>query len=270
RGPLRVELDYLPAVDARELAEVLPEAKIEDAGDLFRAAREVRLPQETALHRRHTRAAERAIQIAFAFAAEGGITERQIYARMQDALLTLGGGVIPFLTLSSGPERTYSTHNHPSDRVAQPGDLLLVDMVGFFSGLYTDMARTAVVGEATAEQKAMYRRARGVQQEVMHAVRPGMTAGEAYEKYLRAVKTHGASYTYRYAGHSTGYQVVEEPVMTTGSDLVLRAGMVLCVEVKDRIQGVGAVQLEEMFLLTDHGPEQWTDLMASNELPEIR
>jgi len=270
RGELLAELDFLPAADARALGDRLPGWFIRDAGDLFRTARQVRTPGEQEALRRCARAAERAIQVAVSMAAGGGVTEREVYARMQDAMLRLGGGVIPFLTLSSGPERTLLTHASPTDRLLQPGDLLLVDAVGFFAGLYTDMARTVVVGEATGEQRDLYRRVRAMQQDVISAVRPGATAGEVYEKYLGSVKAHGVTYTYRYAGHSTGYQVVEEPVLMAGSEARLLPGMVLCVEVKDRVPGVGAVQLEEIFLLTEEGPRIWTDLMASDELPEIR
>ncbi len=269
-GTLLTELDFLPAADAIELARAVSDATIKDAGDLFRMIRWVRSPAEVEEHRRYARAAERAIQVAFSLGAGDGVTERQVYARMQDAMLSLQGGIIPFLTLSSGPERTLQTHAHPGNRVIQPGDLLLVDAVGFFDGVYTDLARTVVVGEASPEQRAMYRRVRTVQQEVIDALRPGMTAGAVYDHFLQQAKARKLSFIYRYVGHSTGYQVVEDPVLTAGNPERLLAGMVLCVEVKDVSPGVGGVHVEDMILLTEEGAEVWTDLMASPEIPEIR
>jgi Xaa-Pro aminopeptidase len=269
RGALLLETDFLPAADARHLASLLAGARIEDAGDLFREARYSRLPHEVEQHRAYSRAAERAIQIAFTLATGGGVTERQVYARMQDAMLTLGGGVIPFLTLASGAERTLDVHAHPTDRVIQAGDLLRVDLVGFFSGIYTDMARTVVVGRGTPAQRDLYRKVRAVQREVIDLVKPGVPAEEVYEGFLERAKRHGLSFVYRYVGHSTGYDVVEEPVITPGTTARLLPGMVLCVEVMDRVPGVGSVHLEDMLLLTDAGPRVWTDIMAADELPEI-
>jgi Xaa-Pro aminopeptidase len=144
-----------------------------------------------------------------------------------------------------------------------------VDLVGFFSGLYTDMARTVVVGEGTAEQRQLYRKVRAVQKEVIQFLRPGVIAGAVYERFLERVKAHGLSFAYRYVGHSVGYGVVEDPVLTSGAREPLLPGMVLCVEVMDRVPGVGAVHLEDMLVLTDDGPQVWTDIMAADELPEL-
>lgn len=268
RGALLVELDFLPAADARRLASLVPDARVEDAGELFRSRRQVRLPNDLREHERCARAAERAIQIAFSLAAGGDATERQVYARMQDAMLTIGGGVIPFITLASGAERTLDVHAHPSSRLIDRGDLLRVDCVGFFSGLYTDMARTVVIGEATPDQRAMYRRVRAVQKDVVAFLRPGVPAGAVYEYFLERVKARGVSFAYRYVGHSVGYGVVEDPVMTPDVHDPLLPGMVLCVEVMDRVPGLGAVHLEDMLVLTEDGPRVWTGIMAADELPE--
>ena len=269
RGALLIEMDFLPAADAGELATRLPEARLDDAGDLFRAVRQTRLPMEIEEHHGYSRAAERAIQIAFALAAGGGSTEQDVHVRMQDAMLTLAGGTIPFLTLASGPERTLDVHARPTSRIIRSGDLLRVDLVGFFSGMYTDMARTVAVGRSTPEQRDLYQRVRAVQREVIESLRPGLAAGDVYEGFLTRAKSHGLAFTYRYVGHSTGYDVVEEPVMTTGNPARLLPGMVLCVEVMDRLPGVGAVHLEDMLLLTDDGPEIWTNIMAADDLPVV-
>jgi Xaa-Pro dipeptidase len=269
RGVVLAELDFLPAADTAKLGRAIPHARLEDAGDLFRAARRVRSPTEVEAHRRYARAAERAIEIAFSLAAGGGLTEHHVYARMQDAMSSLQDGIIPFLTLSSGPERTLQIHAHPSERVIREGDLLLVDMVGFFGGIYTDVARTVVVGRASPAQRTMYHRVRAVQREVIATLRPGMIAEEVYDRFLESVRAHGLNFTYRYVGHSTGYQVVEDPVLTPGNSEPLQAGMVLCVEVKDVEPGVGGVHLEDMLLLTAEGAEIWTDLMAADEILEI-
>lgn len=267
RGRLLLELDFLPVADLWQLQSLLPESKAEDAGDLFHQIRLVRTPAEQVLLRRHTRAAERAMQVAFHLA--GGATEQQVYGRMHDALLALGGDTIPFLTLASGAERTLLTHAQPTDRVIREGDLLRVDMVGFFSGMYTDMARTAVVGRATREQRELYRKVRGTQLDVIEHLRPGLTAEQVYGFFRERATARGLSYAYRYVGHSTGYQVVEEPVLTVENAGRLEAGMVLCVEVMDKVEGLGCIHLEDMMLLRDDGPEIWTEIMASDELPEI-
>lgn len=266
-GILLMELDFLPAADAAVLTRTLTDAQIEDGSAVLARSRRTRTPLEIEEHRRAARVTEQAVQIAFALAP--GATERQVHSRMQDAMLSLAGGTIPFLTLASGPERTMLVHAAPGDRIIGPGDLLRVDVVGFFGGLYTDLARTAVIRPATAEQRAAYRRVRDAQRDVIDSLRPGMTAADVYAGFLESARRHQLGFTYRYVGHSTGYQVVEEPVLTSGNRDVLQTGMVLCVEVMDLVEGLGGLHVEDMLHLGPGGAEVWTDLMAADELPEV-
>src|SRR5207245_1476068 len=128
---------------------------------------------------------------------------------------------------ASGAERTLDVHAHPTDRVIGPGELLRVDVVGYFGGVYTDMARTVVVGRGTPAQRDLYRKVRAVQREVLDRLRPGVSAGDVYGSFLERVKHHGLSFAYRYVGHSTGYEVVEEPVINEGGQDTLLPGRVL-------------------------------------------
>ena len=61
-----------------------------------------------------------------------------------------------------------------------------------------------------------------------------------------------------FVGHGIGIEINESPVLAPRSKEVLKAGMVFALEPKFVIPEVGAVGVENSFLVTDNGLEQLT------------
>ncbi|MEZ4484172.1 MAG: M24 family metallopeptidase [Syntrophotaleaceae bacterium] len=57
----------------------------------------------------------------------------------------------------------------------------------------------------------------------------------------------------RFLGHGIGLQIDEAPVIAKGFDEPLQAGMVLALEPKKGIEGVGMVGIENTFIVTADG-----------------
>jgi Xaa-Pro aminopeptidase len=57
----------------------------------------------------------------------------------------------------------------------------------------------------------------------------------------------------KFLGHGIGLQIDEPPVIAEGFDDPLQEGMVLAVEPKKGIPGVGMVGIENTFLVTPQG-----------------
>lgn len=86
-------------------------------------------------------------------AARPGAAEFEVAAAVRCRLRQQGAGDI-FLLLSSS-QHNLALHP-PTDRVLAPGDVLLAEMSPSFEGMYTQVCRTAVVGEPPAQLREDY------------------------------------------------------------------------------------------------------------------
>ena len=99
-----------------------------------------------------------------------------------------------------------------------------------------------------------------MQQAVAGAARPGVTCRALYERALAAAAAEGLAAHFmgqgpgqvRFIGHGVGLELDELPVLT-GSDLELEAGMVFALEPKFVLPGLGAVGVENTWLVEREG-----------------
>ena len=82
---------------------------------------------------------------------------------------------MPFTIFSSG-EHTLSNHWVADASPVRRGEIMMVDMVGFLGGYYTDLGRMAIIGEPSAAQRDAYA-ACLMQKELVKLARPGRGRG---------------------------------------------------------------------------------------------
>ena len=145
------------------------------------------------------------------------------------------------------------------------GTAILVDMAGNFSPYMTDMSRVFAVGKLPDEAYRAHDVALEIQAAVEEAARPGASCAELYNiAYNRAEKAGlsenfmGTKQQAKFVGHGVGLQINELPVLTPRSKEVLEAGMVFALEPKFVIPAIGAVGIENTFLVTETGVEKLT------------
>lgn len=144
----------------------------------------------------------------------------------------------------------------------KPGHAIMVDACGNFNGYMTDMTRTFSVGELP--ELAM--RAHQVSIEINHCLaregRPGVEARHLYELALKMACQAGLEQYYMghqqkagFVGHGVGIEVNEAPVLAPRSRDILEFGNVIAIEPKFVIPGVGAVGIENTYVVTADGME---------------
>ena len=99
----------------------------------------------------------------------------------------------------------------------------------------------------------------------MNYAKPGVPCSEVYGLAAKmAENQHLASYFMgtkqqaKFVGHGVGIQINELPVFTPRSKEILEPNMMFALEPKFVIPGVGAVGIENTFLVTDHTIEKIT------------
>lgn len=160
-----------------------------------------------------------------------GLTERQVGARIAEAILAEGNVQVDFVIVGSGPNAA-SPHHEVSDRVIADGDVVVVDIGGTMpSGYCSDCTRTYAVGHAPAEFTAYYEVLRRAQEAATLSVRPGVTA-ESVDRTAREIIAdagYGEWFIHR-TGHGIGLESHEDPYIVEGNTIPLDPGMAFSIE----------------------------------------
>lgn len=145
------------------------------------------------------------------------------------------------------------------------GIAVMIDMAGNYTAYTSDMTRVFSVGKLPALAYKAHQVSIEIQQEIEGKALPGFPAADVYrvaeaivEKAKLASYFMGTKQQAKFVGHGIGLQINELPVFTLRSKDVLAEGMVFALEPKFVIPGVGAVGIENSFLVTARGVEKLT------------
>ena len=145
------------------------------------------------------------------------------------------------------------------------GMAVMIDMAGNYTPYITDMTRVFSVGRLPEEAYRAHQVALEIQAAVKEEIRPGTPCAELYriaaervEKAGLAANFMGTRQQAKFVGHGIGLQINELPVLTPRSKDTLQEGMVFALEPKFVLPGIGAVGIENSFLVTATGGEQLT------------
>lgn len=251
--------DQLAPATTLALRAQNPELELtEDArfGPLLRRNKE---PDEMELIREAARISDLGIQAAYA-AARPGITNREVAAAASQVMLAAGCEEVG-LQVASGPGIAYmGTGNWVSQpwRKLEAGDMLLVDMGILYHGYLGDQTRTAVVGEPTAQQRAIIETVQTAYRQTRDAMQPGATAQSLYDITVRLLEEKGwRPYFPHHISHGLGLGE-DIPRVAQGSTDVLQVGDTLSCEPGVYIPGAGGARFENMLRIGENGAEELT------------
>lgn len=259
-GSARIGLDEraCPAPLRAALAELLPSVSFVDASDWLAGVRAVKLPGEVELVERSARIVESAI-IAGIDAAAVGVTEAEIAAVVAREMVAANAEP-RFIVVTSGP-RSALADAYATGRALEPGDLLRFDVGGMHEGYWSDLGRTAVVGEPTAKQAAFYDAILAGEDAQFALAAPGVPAEQLFSRAIEVVESRGGPAPYRrqHCGHGIGLEVYEAPIVRPDSPTPLQAGMTFCFETPYYELGWGGMMVEDTLVVTDDGIRLLTD-----------
>lgn len=168
-----------------------------------------------------------------------------------------------FCIVSFG-EATSLPHGADGDQIYKPGDVVLVDTGCRFDGYHSDLTRTYMLDEPTAEFARIWSIEREAQQAVFDAASLGAPC-ESLDDAARAVLArHGLGPDYRLpglphrAGHGLGLEIHEAPYIVRGNRTPLQPGMCFSNEPMIVVPGRFGVRLEDHIHMTAAGPQWFT------------
>jgi Xaa-Pro aminopeptidase len=254
-GVVGVEETHLTHAAHKKLEAALPNVRLVPVDDLFSTLRAIKTSAEIDAIRDIGGAAD---QIAREVCAEfgAGATEREIANFVAERYSEAGGDGLTMLVVGSGP-RSAAVNAPPTGRKLDRGDVLRIDIIGTKAHYFSDVARTAVVGEPSTDQQRVYDLLQGVHRSCLEALRPGRLTSDVYRIYREAMDDAGLP-PYHFVGHGLGITLHEEPFVNELKSIPLEEGMVLCIEPLTLIEGQFGMQIEDEVLITADGYEPFS------------
>ena len=145
------------------------------------------------------------------------------------------------------------------------GTTVMADMSGNYTAYQTDMTRVFSIGKLPDRAYRVHRVALEIQARMERTAKPGVPCAELYRDALAMAGPEGLEdcvmgtrFQAKFVGHGVGLEINELPVLTTRSKDILQPGMTFAFEPKFVLAGIGAVGIENTFLVTDSGVEKMT------------
>ena len=149
--------------------------------------------------------------------------------------------------------------------LVREGTTVMADMSGNYTAYQTDMTRVFSIGKLPDRAYRVHRVALEIQARMERTAKPGVSCAELYRDALAMAGQEGLKDCFmgthlqaKFVGHGVGLEINELPVLTTRSKDILQPGMTFAFEPKFVLAGIGAVGIENTFLVTDSGVEKMT------------
>lgn len=145
--------------------------------------------------------------------------------------------------------------------IIRTGMTVMVDVNGNYTGYMTDMTRTFVLGDIPEEARRAHRLSIDICDTLAQMGRVGTAASAMYEKALEMAREAGLEHYFMghrqhagFVGHGVGIEINELPVIAPRSRDILEAGNVIAIEPKFVIPGVGAIGIENTYVVREDAP----------------
>lgn len=255
------DLEFMPAADFFALRQALPDVSWIDGSTVLKRLRAVKSEREIKLLRQAGAAAEAGLA-EMAAAAGPGAALGQLSAAWKSGAQAYAAKSGFSLSghwdyISVGPALSDMT------AVVTPGALIKADVGTLVDGYSSDGARTFSWGPVSPLAADIFKALEAAFAAGLEMIRPGNSFGAVHAAMLASMRGQGFSDYYRgHFGHSVGGGVgIEEwPFFSHDNAEIILPGMVVALEAPFYGEGLGALMIEDQFLVTSSGVECMNNL----------
>jgi Xaa-Pro dipeptidase len=253
------------------IAKAAPSAALADASPIVDGCRSRKSEAELALMRQAKRMTLE-VQRRAALILNEGIRASEVRRFIDEAHRALGAAGSTFCIVQFGRSTAFP-HGLPGDDVLREGDMVLIDTGCAVQGYHSDITRSYVFGEPSAEQRSVWEVEQEAQQAAFDAVRPGVPCEEIDATARRVLERHGFGPGYRLpglphrTGHGIGLSIHEAPYLVRGDRTPLAPGMCFSNEPMIVVRDRFGIRLEDHFHVTEDGAAWFTEPSPSLDAP---
>ncbi|MBT3265443.1 MAG: aminopeptidase P family protein [Acidiferrobacteraceae bacterium] len=258
----------MPAGDAQRLIDSLS-LEVIDCAELLLRQRFIKSPAEIEKIRQACQITSGAFE-ALPEHTHIGDSEIEISRRMRIDLLNRGADSTPFLVAGSGAGGYDSIIMGPTDRIPEPGDVLIIDTGTVFDGYFCDFDRNFGFGQIADDTHHANAAVHQALDAGFVAAHPGARMCEVWAAMWQVLEDHGAlGNSIGRMGHGLGMLLTEWPSIHPDDQNVLEPGAVITLEPGMIFAPGRQLVHEENIVITENGA-QYLTRRAPPEIPVIR
>lgn len=255
-GTLGVEKKAVSFWQYERLKEAFPNAQYSDLQSYIIGQRLKKSSDDIVLVNRAISIIEQVMEHAVNH-AKIGMTEAELTAELEYQMRVFGADGPAFSTIILTGKNSALPHGHPGSSQIAENDFLLLDMGVFKDGYCSDITRTFIMGEGTAEQERIYEAVRSANQKAIESVQVGMplsTIDRAARDHIEACG-YGPYFNHR-IGHGLGLEIHEEPSIHGENAGLIQPGLLFTIEPGIYLPELGGVRIEDDLYITESGEVQ--------------
>jgi Xaa-Pro aminopeptidase len=145
-------------------------------------------------------------------------------------------------------------HSLTANITFQAGDVLVTGASAPVWGYLSELERTMVIGEPSAEQREMFEHMVALQDTALDTIKPGVRCSDVDRAVRACYDEHDLwDYWKHHVGHCIGLRYHEGPFLDIGDDTEIKPGMVFTVEPGLYAAGLGGFRHSDTVVVTDDG-----------------
>jgi Xaa-Pro dipeptidase len=193
-----------------------------------------------------------------------GICTTEVEAFIHQAHMVVGAPNGSYFCIVLFGKASSFPHGVKDAQYLQQNDVVLIDTGCQLQGYNSDITRTYVFGEASAEVRAAWASEKKAQQAAFDAAQIGVACQNVDAAARVALVEDGFGPDYQLpglphrTGHGIGLDIHEWPYLVGGDQTLLAEGMCFSNEPMLVIQGKFGIRLEDHFYMTESGPKWFT------------
>ena len=148
------------------------------------------------------------------------------------------------------------THQRPTDKQIEPGELVVIDSGAKYAGYHADMTRTVATKGYSEKQKEIYNIVLEAQLKSIDGIKSNISCKEIDSIARDHITNAGyGKYFDHGLGHSLGLEIHENPRFSKVSKDILQSNHVMTVEPGIYLEDIGGVRIEDDIVVQDNGCE---------------
>jgi len=294
---MAMELDVVPVATYNRFTKPFPGVDVKDVTPLIRLVRMIKSEYELGLMREAAKQEDLIYQRALQVVREGmsdvelsaeleyvarrsghqGITRMRAFNAEFYCGHAFSGSASSTPAFSDtplgGPGVTPAVGQGAGNKIIGRHEPIIIDFLGAADGYLCDQTRTLCIGGLPDKLVTAYGDMVKIQQHMVSIARPGVSWGEIYDRCYQLACDMGykdsfmgvAGAQVSFIGHGIGTEIDEFPFIARGfKDQLLEKNMTFAFEPKAVYPELGAVGIENTYVVTDDGVEALT--FSSEEL----
>jgi Xaa-Pro aminopeptidase len=188
-GLFRAPEGIIPYSSVKAIQEALPQIKLVNATEMMQTIRAIKSAEEVSFLERSAGIIEKTID-TMVQTARPGVSEKELYGAMINAMLSNGGELPTLFFLSAGPDISNSSFV-PTDYRIQMGDRIINEIEAKYGGYAAQAVSPVVIGKPKEDYAEMIEISRACFDAILARMQPGITFGSLFDTYRTAVEERG-------------------------------------------------------------------------------